>query len=109
MSKGGKTINVCVVDLLGDELVYVCSECSSVLGEGGFVVGLIDGKRRFLIEHNPSLKCCGKEWHVPLLYKVEAAADKKRHEIIAIVKSDDDLSSLILNDVTDTYLEATIN
>lgn len=96
---GKRSVNICIVDLR-EELQILCEDCLKELGKGFFAVGIVDGERKFLVEHNPSIECCKKVRSVPLLYMDEASAIQKQQEIIETVKIDNDLSSLILEDVT---------
>lgn len=109
MTKRRQTIHICVVELLHEELCYICDDCNAVLGEGSFVVGGTFNQSRFFIEHMPSLTCCGKEWHVPLLFKDKLSAVQKRDEIVAQVKTADDFHRLLIQDVTEDMEKVTTN
>src|SRR5258708_23763823 len=80
-------VDICVATIPGGRTIS-CKDCGTVLGSGYFAVGIAIGERRYLAEHNPPLKCCGKYRAVPFLYGDYAGAESKVRQVGAIVSKD---------------------
>ena len=94
MSRSGKIAGRIYVVVIPDGSGVACPECNEILGKGKYAIGIMANERKYFVEHDPSIQCCGEDRSVPLFFDdLDEAVEMKQR-----VKRTD--KELILQEVT---------